>query len=493
MRPRRAYATEKVYSAASSEVFVAYATHPGRVRAANEDSVGLPSTTDIGEGRLRAKGCLFLVADGVGGQSSGDVASRLAVQAAIRAYYATNREANARTALVAAFDSAHERVREASRQADRKGMATTLVGAVIRDGSAVVANVGDSRAYLWRKGTLTQLSRDHSLVAELVRRGALTEDEAKIHPHRHVITQSIGGEADISPTVCETALEQGDRLLLCTDGLTDVVGDDGISRIVGRPSLSGAAEALVKAALAAGGPDNVTVLLIESRRTEGASPPRSVLDHSATFPAFLGLGLLLVFVVLYLVARAALTPGVPTQPSPLPKSSPSLCNENKVARLAYYLEGKVTSVVPLHSNSACQNLLIGVVNSSGVLTFCVNTSGNDKYRPVKGDRITAAVRCEGPVVEALWVNVYKHNWILPWQQSWGNWIWDNENLSSLLLYASKIPERNEGQWTGLSERVSPPVLLSGQWQMMQDGLPVFHVSETYTWDNQRNCFSQVRP
>lgn len=484
MKPGRVHVLERVYSGTSGELRVAYASHPGRVRLTNEDSVGLPPPTEPGDAARHAKGHLFLVADGVGGHASGEVAAQLAVQTAMSAYYASGREHDARTALRAAFDLAHERVLEASQQGQRQGMATTLVGTVVSNESVVLANVGDSRAYLWRQGALTQITRDHSLVAELVRQGDFTEDEAKAHPYRHVITQSIGGEQAISPGIHETTLGPGARLLLCTDGLTDVVDDAKIARILARPSLSEAAEKLVKAALAAGGPDNVTVLLIEPRRAVKFSARASVLDHPAAFPLFLGLGLLLVLVILYLVARAVLAPPVPQQPSPLPVQTPSLCAQGQVSSstpAGYYLKGKVVDV-----RTTGSTIVVKVRNSSGDFQFVVEPSTvvDKSYAPGVSDIITAVlVSADETTSKAVQVDVCKSFWIF--RKPWGNWVW-TENLSELLLYTSSVDKR----WIGLPKDISLPLVLSGKWHKPEnETLPYFQVDEMYTWDGQAGCFA----
>ena len=242
-------------------------TDPGRRRENNEDSYCVRE--DLG---------LFLVADGMGGHVAGEIASRLAVEEIERLVAATApagpqpEDARAPDAsgkpgdrLTAAFAQANRKLADRmDEDASLHGMATTAV-AVLADGQAVaVAHVGDSRAYRYRSQRLARLTRDHSWVEEQIRAGVLTPDAARRHPWRHVVTRAIAGMDDVDAEVADLVLEPGDRVLLCSDGLTAVVPDAGIAAMLreARPPVD-LCGTLVSRANAAGGPDNVTVVLID--------------------------------------------------------------------------------------------------------------------------------------------------------------------------------------------------------------------------------------
>jgi protein phosphatase len=207
---------------------------------------------------------LFAIADGMGGAQAGEVASRLAAAAFEEGAAAIHGEEGVASVVRAANARIFER---AVHDPTVAGMGTTATVAVV-DGAAstvTLAHVGDSRAYLYRQGALEQLTTDHSLVGELVRSGRLTEDEAAVHPHRSVITRALGTDADVEVDTLTLRAVPGDLVLLCSDGLSAMVRDEEIARVLsvtdGAPAE--AAEALVAAANAAGGEDNVTVVLFE--------------------------------------------------------------------------------------------------------------------------------------------------------------------------------------------------------------------------------------
>jgi PPM family protein phosphatase len=207
---------------------------------------------------------LFAIADGMGGAQAGEVASRLAAAAFEEGAAAIQGEEGVATVVRAANARIFER---AVHDPAVAGMGTTATVAVVDERAATVtiAHVGDSRAYLYRHGALEQLTTDHSLVGELIRSGRLTEDEAAVHPHRSVITRALGTDADVEVDTLTLDVVPGDLVLLCSDGLSAMVRDDDIVRVLesagGAPAA--AAEALVSAANAAGGEDNVTVVLFE--------------------------------------------------------------------------------------------------------------------------------------------------------------------------------------------------------------------------------------
>jgi protein phosphatase len=217
---------------------------------------------------------LFAIADGMGGAQAGEVASRLAAAAfeegaaAIRGEEGVAtivRDANARIFERAVHDPAVA------------GMGTTATVAVVDEpaGTVTLAHVGDSRAYLYRQGALEQLTSDHSLVGELVRSGRLTEDEAAVHPHRSVITRALGTDAEVEVDTLTVGVVPGDLVLLCSDGLSAMLRDEDIARVL--ESTDGApreaAEALVSAANQAGGEDNITVVLFELVEADAEAAP----------------------------------------------------------------------------------------------------------------------------------------------------------------------------------------------------------------------------
>jgi PPM family protein phosphatase len=232
-------------------------SHPGRRRRHNEDAYVVEPP-------------LFAVADGMGGAKAGEVASGLAA-AAVQESDSDGQSGEARVeALIA---EANRRVfMRASEDREASGMGTTMTVALVEDDRVAFGHVGDSRAYLIRDGRLEQLTDDHSLVAELVRSGKLTPEEAETHPQRSVITRALGTEADVDVDTFSVPVEPGDLFLLCSDGLTSMVDDQTILDAVekNRDDLEEAAKALVNAANRGGGEDNITVIFFEVGRDEPA-------------------------------------------------------------------------------------------------------------------------------------------------------------------------------------------------------------------------------
>jgi serine/threonine protein phosphatase PrpC len=235
-----------------SRILRAAASDRGLVREQNEDAYF------VGE-RLVA------VADGIGGLPAGEVASEIAIRT-LRPLDADPLGESVTDALRAAVSEANRRIGEAvAAEAGREGMGTTLTAILFEAGRATLAHIGDSRAYLLRGGNLTQLTRDDTYVQALVDRGAITPDEALRHPHRSVVTQALQGD-DVNPTYTAMRTGAGDRYLLCSDGLSDVVDDASIAGTLrDSADLADCAAGLLKLALAGGGPDNITVVLAEVR------------------------------------------------------------------------------------------------------------------------------------------------------------------------------------------------------------------------------------
>ncbi len=224
-------------------------THPGLVRSVNEDSV--IARDDI---------ALWVVADGMGGHANGQWASQTLV--AQFADLALDGDAETRgAAMVAALQAGNATIVAAGKAAGLS-MGTTAVLIHLDGTNLMCLWVGDSRAYRFRRGGLTQLSRDHSVVQELVDRGSLSPEEAETHPMAHVLSRAIGGEETARPEgITDTALP-GDHYLLCSDGLTKVVPEEAIGRLLRLPSVNAAADRMIAETLANGAPDNVTVVLI---------------------------------------------------------------------------------------------------------------------------------------------------------------------------------------------------------------------------------------
>lgn len=232
-------------------------TSKGRVRTGNEDSFG-----------LRPEHGIYVVCDGMGGAAGGEIASRMAVDAVLEQMTAKPSAETPRERLHTAIMEANRRVlQRAEQEPSLYGMGTTLValllGVAPECHTALVAHAGDSRCYLLRGGKLHRVTQDHSLVDEQIRIGAMTEEEAERSPLRSVITRAIGTQPSVTEDVVEIETETGDVFLLCSDGLTREVDEDGIARILNAGSdAERAAEALIDAANEAGGRDNVTCLIV---------------------------------------------------------------------------------------------------------------------------------------------------------------------------------------------------------------------------------------
>jgi protein phosphatase len=233
----------------SSLGHVGAVTDPGRRRRRNEDAYVVEPP-------------LFAVADGMGGAQAGEVASRLAA-AALKE---SGAEAGGEQRIVSLIQEANRRVYDRSnRDPSASGMGTTMTVALVEDGQVAFGHVGDSRAYLIRDGAMEQLTEDHSLVAELMRSGKLSPEEAETHPQRSVITRALGTDPDVDVDTFTIAAQTGDVFLLCSDGLTTMVSNQSILDLVElhRGDMDKALRALVSAANKGGGEDNITVVAFE--------------------------------------------------------------------------------------------------------------------------------------------------------------------------------------------------------------------------------------
>lgn len=257
------------------EIEISARTDVGCVREQNEDAW---LVADLSAGRrgllaeverhvVGARGTLLVVCDGMGGAAAGEVASALATDIMYEEMAHAPESGGDRAImgrlLRRAVRAANLRVHEESKkQRGRRGMGTTLSAGFVWGGALVLAQVGDSRAYLWRSGTLTQLTRDQSVVSALVQAGRLTAEEAKGFIGANVILQALGVDEDVEVSLSIAELRQGDVLLICSDGLTGPVNDEGVrDALAAHENVGEATRALIEAARAGGGPDNVTVVL----------------------------------------------------------------------------------------------------------------------------------------------------------------------------------------------------------------------------------------
>ena len=265
-------------------------THIGMTRSANQDAFcailapNAPPGTDA----------LLAVADGMGGHQGGEVASAMAIQGLVRRLTPGGSEAVAKATQERRISIVEEVVRqvnaevhEAADRPETKGMGTTLTMGLLVGPSLIIGHVGDSRLYLIRKGRLRQLSPDHSWVAEEVARGAITPDEARVHPRRNIVTRAIGTAAKVDPFTTAIEVEEGDTLLLCSDGLHSLVSDDEIAGMIADQSPQEASQSLVNRANELGGHDNITVIVARVERlTRGTllADGRTGLDNARTIP-----------------------------------------------------------------------------------------------------------------------------------------------------------------------------------------------------------------
>ncbi len=276
--PRPADGTEAPRLSRASSFFGSR-TEVGHVREHNEDSlVVMPP--------------LFAVADGMGGHEAGEVASEIAIRT-LSDLAPDHANANE---LAQAVVAANLNVIKAPREGiGREGMGTTLTAAILEKERLLIAQVGDSRAYLLHQGSLQQLTRDHSLMADMIEAGQLTEEEARVHPNRSVITRAIGSDPHMQPDIYELNVETGDRILLCSDGICTMLEDPSIEHIMARThSPQECADALVEAALDAGGYDNATAVVVDVEGFKQVHEKKAA-RKSRTFFAVLIVAILAVF------------------------------------------------------------------------------------------------------------------------------------------------------------------------------------------------------
>jgi serine/threonine protein phosphatase PrpC len=236
---------------------------PGQVRELNEDYFGTPETMEISLDLVEQKGRLYAVADGMGGHAAGEVASQQAIFTLFREYYASPC-AEIVKRMAEAIEAANVEVHaQASSDRAKTGMGTTLVAAVLKGDDLYVANVGDSRAYLVREQSIEQITKDHSWVNEQVQAGIITEQEAREHLYRNIITRSLGTKPNVDIDFFQRKVHPGDVLVLCCDGLSNEVEDTEITRIVSATDPQEAVQKLIDLANQRGGPDNITAIVVK--------------------------------------------------------------------------------------------------------------------------------------------------------------------------------------------------------------------------------------
>ncbi|MGI8864381.1 MAG: Stp1/IreP family PP2C-type Ser/Thr phosphatase [Solirubrobacteraceae bacterium] len=244
-------------------------TDTGRQRSGNEDS-------------SLARPPVFVVADGMGGAQAGEVASQIAVEAFEQGLPSTG---TPEQRLAEVVQLANRRIHDVSRvEQERAGMGTTLTAAFLDDRQVAIAHVGDSRAYLFRDGALKRLTRDHSLVGELVRQGKLTEEQAEEHPQRSIITRALGPEPTVEVDTWTYPANAGDVVMLCSDGLTSMIVEELITEtLANATSLEAAADELIAQANEAGGRDNITVVLfrLEEVGADAVEQPTTIAPKAA--------------------------------------------------------------------------------------------------------------------------------------------------------------------------------------------------------------------
>ncbi len=248
---------------------IAQLTDVGRARDHQEDAIGVFTPSD--PALLARKGQLLIVADGMGGHNAGEVASQAAVAEIQRAYFAATTD-DIPTSLRQAFQTANQAIRQhALGDAGRQGMGTTAAVAVVREREVQIANVGDSRVYLLREGAISQITQDHSWVEEQVRAGVLTPEQAQSHPQRNIITRALGTAAAVDPDLFSGVLQEGDVLLLCSDGLSNLVTNAELLEIAGQAPPEQTARRLVDLANERGGGDNISVIVARAEGPQSAA------------------------------------------------------------------------------------------------------------------------------------------------------------------------------------------------------------------------------
>ncbi len=267
----------------TSTVKVVIKTDLGNIRTNNEDAGTFIKIAD--ENVIREKGYLLLVADGMGGHNAGEVASKIALETIGEEYFKQGSDTNKEKALSKAFNAANKKIFDmSSANENYKGMGTTCTVVVIAGQTLYYAHSGDSRAYLFKDKTITQITEDHTYVQELVKNGDITLLEANNHPQRNILTNAMGTKPALRVDTgkCALTFDQNDRILLCSDGLYDYLSDIELSEALLNNSLQDVADHLVAEAKRRGGKDNITVVLAE--KTAAITETGSKLTRDVNLP-----------------------------------------------------------------------------------------------------------------------------------------------------------------------------------------------------------------
>ncbi|HNV72225.1 MAG TPA: protein phosphatase 2C domain-containing protein [Candidatus Ozemobacteraceae bacterium] len=248
-------------------------TDVGKKRTHNEDSlVAIPPWRDPA---FSCQSCFFGVADGMGGHAAGEVASRLAIEGIL--YWMAHNQITSlsQSHIENAFGEASSRIWSyAQEHQEKKGMGTTLTGILIHGSQALLGHIGDSRCYLLREGKLRQISRDHTLVAEQIRQGKLTPEDAKKHPMRHILSRAMGVREFAEVDTMLLDLAPGDLFLFCTDGVYNWMPDERLEQILGKAEFPQVTRQLVEEAVQVGGDDNATAVMVRIRELPVDIPGR---------------------------------------------------------------------------------------------------------------------------------------------------------------------------------------------------------------------------
>lgn len=267
----------------TSTIKVVVKTDLGNVRTNNEDAGTFVKIAD--ENVIREKGYLLFVADGMGGHNAGEVASKIALETISDEYFKKDSHADKEKALSNAFVTANKKIYElAQANQSYKGMGTTCTVVVVAGQNIYFAHAGDSRAYIFKNETITQITEDHTYVQQLVKNGDITEAEAIVHPQRNVLINAMGTKPTLRVDTGKAILtfEKNDRLLLCSDGLYDYLSDEELAAALFKNPLQEIADYLIAEAKRRGGKDNITVVLAE--KTETATENESKLTRDITLP-----------------------------------------------------------------------------------------------------------------------------------------------------------------------------------------------------------------
>jgi serine/threonine protein phosphatase PrpC len=486
-------------------------TDAGVRRQVNEDSLAVP--TDLPPQLLAQKGYLFVVADGIGGHTAGKTASDLAIRVVMQQYYA-DPSTDVRQSLVQAIQAANAEIHRQAQDLAYAGMGTTVVAAVVRGSSLTVAHVGDSRAYLLRGEGMQVLTQDHTWVAAQVRNGLLTPEQARQHDQRHVLIRSLGREPQVEVDVSRTTLGAGDGFLLCSDGLWELVDKRTIQQLLSTQPAQAAAQQLIDLANQAGGPDNITAVIVKLPASSAPLPLSGPVDRAkgllagqqrrfSTLPAQRRQLVIVIAAILSLAALVCVVTFVLWKPLP---SAPS----HRVAPVRYpVIEGDTLESVAGYFQVSTDTLAAGFATGQPVTltpgNYAFLFSGQvvrldqpdgaallevsnrfERYKvavdlraegtsvsadatPEEGNTVTLLARPgdEG-TVEALAVDVWQGDeWATWYRQGTDSKIWVYSAFHDQLVPAS-------GEYSTLKGQ---PVLLLGSWSQADSGFQL-------QWDEQ---------